>query len=150
MESGKVTQTSIADVLRQASLPLPGLEPPAQLNTLTTHQVAEIIHYNISVVERMCREGRLPAWRVGAKWIILADEFYAMLKAGQAQPDFRRQTVMAKEGTKIGTASGKPVNLPKKEPPAKEAAPAKKPAPIEQRRSFGFHPVFVPDEEDEK
>lgn len=156
MESHKVTLKPIADPPGQApqaqqpSLVHPadprvsdvGAQAPTEFRTLTTHQVAEIIHYNISVVERMCREGRLPARRVGAKWIILADEFYTALKAGQGQPDFRRQTVMAKEGTKVRTASGKEVKATKKE--EKPAVPAEKGSTKKAARSFGFQPVFCP------
>ena len=49
---------------------------------------------------------------------------------------------MAKEGTKVGTASGKQVNPPKGDPPAVETPPGKKPAAKKQVRKFGFQTIF--------
>ena len=51
---------------------------------LTAAQAAELLHLNIKHVQRLARAGRLPASRVGRKWLFRRDDLDRLL--GQAAP----------------------------------------------------------------
>lgn len=48
---------------------------------LTTAQVAELLSMNIQEVRRLCRDGRLPARRIGKAYRFFRDELVAWLNA---------------------------------------------------------------------
>ena len=53
------------------------------MDTLSAHQAAELLHLNVKRVQRLARDGRLPAVRIGRKWLFPRKELEALL-GGQA------------------------------------------------------------------
>ena len=51
------------------------------MNLLDARQAAGLLHLNVKRVQQLAREGRLPATRVGRKWLFSQDELAALLGA---------------------------------------------------------------------
>jgi molybdopterin-binding protein len=51
------------------------------MNTLNVEEAAALLHLNVKRVQRLAREGKLPAARVGRKWLFRRPELEAMLGA---------------------------------------------------------------------
>lgn len=49
------------------------------MNTLDVHQAAELLHLNPKRVQSLAREGKLPAARVGRKWLFRRDTLEGLL-----------------------------------------------------------------------
>ena len=49
------------------------------MQTLDVHQAAELLHMNVKQVQRLARTGKLPASRVGRKWLFRRDEIESLL-----------------------------------------------------------------------
>jgi len=52
------------------------------MNTLNAEQAAGLLHLNVKRVQAMARAGKLPAVRVGRKWLFPLDQIEAILGAG--------------------------------------------------------------------
>jgi molybdate transport system regulatory protein len=51
------------------------------MDTLSASQAAKLLHLNLKRVQQLARMGRLPAVRVGRKWLFHRDELERLLKA---------------------------------------------------------------------
>ncbi|MDX2121844.1 MAG: TOBE domain-containing protein [Gemmatimonadota bacterium] len=61
--------------------------PEGRLELLTVAETARLLHLNIKRVQALAREGKLPATRVGRKWLFPRDRVEALLGAkGPAAP----------------------------------------------------------------
>ena len=49
------------------------------MQTLDVQQAAELLHLNVKQVQRLARTGKLPASRVGRKWLFRRDEIESLL-----------------------------------------------------------------------
>jgi molybdopterin-binding protein len=49
------------------------------MNTLNAEEAARLLHLNVKRVQSLARAGKLPAARVGRKWLFRRDELEAML-----------------------------------------------------------------------
>lgn len=61
--------------------------PEGRLELLTVAETARLLHLNVKRVQALAREGKLPATRVGRKWLFPRDRVEALLGAkGAAAP----------------------------------------------------------------
>ena len=51
------------------------------MNTLNAEEAAALLHLNVKRVQSLAREGRLPAARVGRKWLFRREDLEALLGA---------------------------------------------------------------------
>jgi len=51
------------------------------METLTVQQAAELLHMNVKRVQGLAREGKLPASRVGRRWLFTRESLRQMLGA---------------------------------------------------------------------
>jgi len=49
------------------------------MNTLSAEEAAELLHLNVKRVQGLARAGKLPAARIGRKWLFRRDELEALL-----------------------------------------------------------------------
>jgi len=49
------------------------------MQTLDVQQAAELLHMNVKQVQRLARTGKLPASRVGRKWLFRRDQIESLL-----------------------------------------------------------------------
>jgi len=49
------------------------------MRTLSAEEAAELLHLNVKRVQGLARAGKLPAARVGRKWLFRSDELEALL-----------------------------------------------------------------------
>ncbi len=49
------------------------------MNTLNAEEAARLLHLNVKRVQSLAREGKLPAARVGRKWLFRRDELETLL-----------------------------------------------------------------------
>jgi molybdopterin-binding protein len=49
------------------------------METLSAHTAAELLHLNVKRVQRLARTGKLPAVRIGRKWLFPRDKIEALL-----------------------------------------------------------------------
>ena len=49
------------------------------MTTLSAEQAAELLHLNVKRVQSLARAGKLPAARVGRKWLFRSDDLEALL-----------------------------------------------------------------------
>src|SRR5215831_7572115 len=49
------------------------------MNTLSAEEAARLLHLNVKRVQSLARAGKLPAARVGRKWLFRRDELEALL-----------------------------------------------------------------------
>jgi len=54
------------------------------MNLLDVRQAAGLLHLNVKRVQQLAREGRLPATRVGRKWLFPERELVALLGAARS------------------------------------------------------------------
>ena len=62
------------------------------MNLLDARQAAGLLHLNVKRVQQLAREGRLPATRVGRKWLFPERELAALLGASRSD-DAKTATV---------------------------------------------------------
>lgn len=49
------------------------------MNTLSAEEAAQLLHLNVKRVQGLARAGKLPAARIGRKWLFRRDELEALL-----------------------------------------------------------------------
>ncbi len=49
------------------------------MNTLNSEEAARLLHLNVKRVQRLAKEGKLPAARVGRKWLFRREEIESLL-----------------------------------------------------------------------
>jgi molybdopterin-binding protein len=55
------------------------------MNLLSAREAAGLLHLNVKRVQQLAREGRLPATRVGRKWLFPESELERMLAGARVQ-----------------------------------------------------------------
>jgi len=55
------------------------------MDTLSAAEAAGILHVNVKRVQALARAGKLPATRVGRKWLFVRSELERLLSPGRAQ-----------------------------------------------------------------
>jgi molybdopterin-binding protein len=66
------------------------------MQTLNAEEAAELLHLNVKRVQSMARAGKLPAARVGRKWLFRRDELEALLGGRSAGPAGRSLAISAR------------------------------------------------------
>jgi molybdate transport system regulatory protein len=66
------------------------------MNTLNAEEAAELLHLNVKRVQGLAREGKLPAARVGRKWLFRREELEALLGRPAAAPPRRALAISAR------------------------------------------------------
>ena len=56
------------------------------MRTLNVQEAAELLHLNVKRVQRLARAGRLPAARVGRRWLFRRDALERLLGGAAAEP----------------------------------------------------------------
>ena len=56
------------------------------MNTLNAEEAAKLLHLNVKRVQGLAREGKLPAARVGRKWLFRREELEALLGRTGSSP----------------------------------------------------------------
>jgi molybdate transport system regulatory protein len=56
------------------------------MDTLSAEQAAQLLHLNVKRVQSLARAGKLPAARVGRKWLFRSAELEALLGGAAARP----------------------------------------------------------------
>ena len=56
------------------------------MQTLNVRQAADLLHLNAKRVQGLAREGKLPAVRVGRKWLFRRDQIEGLLGAPRTVP----------------------------------------------------------------
>jgi len=54
------------------------------MDTLSAEEAAKLLHLNVKRVQSLAREGKLPAVRVGRKWLFPRDRLEAVLGPSRA------------------------------------------------------------------
>ena len=57
------------------------------MKTLSTLDASRLLKLNVKAVQRMAREGSLPAFRVGRKWLFHHDQLQRLLGRGATQAE---------------------------------------------------------------
>ena len=65
--------------------PSPGARE-ACTNTLDAEEAARLLHLNVKRVQSLARAGKLPAARVGRKWLFRREELEALIGRSEAAP----------------------------------------------------------------
>ena len=65
------------------------------MDTLSAEQAAQLLHLNVKRVQSLARAGKLPAARVGRKWLFRSAELEALL-GGAAPPPQRSLSISAR------------------------------------------------------
>ena len=55
------------------------------MKTLNAKEAASLLHLNVKRVQRLARQGKLPATRVGRKWLFVSDQLERMLASTSPQ-----------------------------------------------------------------
>jgi len=66
------------------------------MNTLDAEEAAVLLHLNVRRVQGLAREGKLPAARVGRKWLFRREELEALLGRATASPPRRSLAISAR------------------------------------------------------
>ena len=66
------------------------------MQTLTAVEAAKLLHLNVKRVQGLARAGRLPAARVGRKWLFRRDELEMLLGHPAAAPAGRPLAISAR------------------------------------------------------
>jgi len=53
------------------------------MNLLSAREAAGLLHLNVKRIQRLAREGRLPATRVGRKWLFPEAELESLLRGAR-------------------------------------------------------------------
>jgi len=56
------------------------------MNTMSAEEAATLLHLNVKRIQGLAREGKLPAARVGRKWLFRRSELEALLGAPASAP----------------------------------------------------------------
>jgi molybdopterin-binding protein len=72
------------------------------MTTLNAEQAAELLHLNVKRVQGLARAGKLPAARVGRKWLFHRDDLEALLGKA-ASPPVRRALAISARNRLRGT-----------------------------------------------
>src|SRR4030095_5295881 len=54
------------------------------MRTLNAHEAADLLHMNVKRVQSLARAGKLPAVRIGRRWLFRSDEIERLLGAPPA------------------------------------------------------------------
>src|SRR5580765_257150 len=66
------------------------------MQTLSASQAAELLHLNVKRIQSLAREGRLPAVRVGRRWLFHRDQIEHLLGASRAAAPARELSISAR------------------------------------------------------
>src|SRR5438876_8316962 len=66
------------------------------MNTLNAEEAAKLLHLNVKRVQGLAREGKLPAARVGRKWLFRREELEALLGRTSPSPPRRSLAISAR------------------------------------------------------
>ena len=66
------------------------------MNTLDAEEAARMLHLNVKRVQILAREGKLPAARVGRKWLFRQDQLEALLGSPIPRPTQRPLAISAR------------------------------------------------------
>lgn len=66
------------------------------MNTLNVEEAAKLLHLNVKRVQGLAREGKLPASRVGRKWLFRREELEALLGRAKPAPSAGSLTISAR------------------------------------------------------
>jgi molybdate transport system regulatory protein len=66
------------------------------MNTLNVQEAAKLLHLNVKRVQGLAREGKLPASRVGRKWLFRREELEALLGRTKSSPPTGSLTISAR------------------------------------------------------
>jgi molybdopterin-binding protein len=66
------------------------------MNTLNAEEAARLLHLNVKRVQSLARAGKLPAARVGRKWLFRRDELEALLGRPAIQPPAGSMAISAR------------------------------------------------------
>jgi molybdopterin-binding protein len=56
------------------------------VRTLSAHEAADLLHLNVKRVQGLARAGKLPAFRVGRRWLFRSDEIEQLLSTPPPSP----------------------------------------------------------------
>ena len=65
------------------------------MSTLTAEEAARFLRLNVKRVQSLARAGKLPAARVGRKWLFRREELEALLGPGAAKPSGGRTLALS-------------------------------------------------------
>ena len=66
------------------------------MNTLNAEEAARLLHLNVKRVQGLARAGKLPAARVGRKWLFRREELEALLGRTDSTPERRPLAISAR------------------------------------------------------
>lgn len=66
------------------------------MNMLDAEEAAQFLHLNVKRVQSLAREGKLPAARVGRKWLFRREELEALLGRPAPAPEGRSIAISAR------------------------------------------------------
>jgi molybdate transport system regulatory protein len=66
------------------------------MNTLNAEEAAQLLHLNVKRVQGLARAGKLPAARVGRKWLFRREELEALLGRASSTPARRPLAISAR------------------------------------------------------
>ena len=66
------------------------------MNTLNAEEAAHLLHLNVKRVQSLAREGKLPAARVGRKWLFRREELETLLGCPVPDPASRSMSISAR------------------------------------------------------
>jgi len=66
------------------------------MNTLNAEEAAQLLHLNVKRVQGLAREGKLPAARIGRKWLFRREELEALLGQPATSPPRRALAISAR------------------------------------------------------
>jgi molybdopterin-binding protein len=66
------------------------------MNTLSAEDAAKLLHLNVKRVQSLAREGKLPAARVGRKWLFRREDIESMLGGRTPGPGETSFTISAR------------------------------------------------------
>jgi molybdopterin-binding protein len=77
------------------------------MKTLSAREVATLLHLDVKRVQRLAREGKLPARRVGRKWLFVGDQLERMVTPEAGAHDAQGPALLISARNRLrGTISG--------------------------------------------
>ena len=76
------------------------------MDTLSATEAAELLHLNVKRVQGLAREGKLPAVRVGKKWLFHRAQLESLLGAGGAAGEASAMLELSARNQLRGTITG--------------------------------------------
>jgi len=58
---------------------------------MNPEEISKILNVHPESVRRWCRDGKLPSYNFGGKYVIMGDEFKAFAKNSRIQPKWQRE-----------------------------------------------------------